>query len=68
MTTYTSFCMRMRYVNLPSMEMESIEHYVELFDVILASVGWDESKLLSEIDNNWAVPSIRGAKHRHEVC
>jgi hypothetical protein len=61
--------MRLRYVPLPSMEMESIEHYIELFDIILQSVGWDESKLLSEIDKNWdSVPSIRGAKYRHEVC
>ena len=69
MTTYMSFCMRMRNVPIPSLEMESVERYIELFDIILASVGWDESKLLSEIDNNWdPVPSIRSEKHRYEVC
>ncbi len=32
---------------------ELIEEYVNRFDVVLRSVGWNESDLLDHIDRNW---------------
>ena len=35
------------------MNDEILLQYVEGFDNVLASIGWNERKLLSEIDQNW---------------
>lgn len=32
---------------------ENVTRYIEGFDSVLASIGWNDNKLLSEIDKNW---------------
>lgn len=33
--------------------LDAIAAYIEQFDNVLASVDWDEQKLLQKIDQNW---------------
>lgn len=54
MTTYLTFQMRMRPLTRGlSSGRISYQKYIDGFDSVLKSIGWDEQSLLAEIDRNW---------------